>query len=236
MPTNDPNAATAIQDYLRLEFTPEPSIGAEQQLNFGWHRVPVRPKKYSSHPFAGYQYNTSTPLVGAGTQSLTMQQQTVFNLPSGGQPSHDHSVYLLLDGTREMTGNLTLADNKLLTASNYKAQLGVTFDGGGSAIQANQQFSIRVENGFTITSWYMMADQSGSITVDVWKDTWANYPPTDADTITGGSEPAISASDKATGGVSGWTTSVADGDVITFNVDSASTIERCTLILVGTKT
>jgi hypothetical protein len=78
----------------------------------------------------------------------------------------------------------------------------------------------------------LLADQSGSIAVDVWKDTYANFPPTIADTI--GAPPAIVAAQKAQNLAYG-TIAVAAGDVLAFNVDSAATITRVVLCLQGTK-
>lgn len=161
---------------------------------------------------------------------------------TGWQSTADGVMVLLMDGATRysfLATHLNLINKKLLGATNYRAQVGVVFDGGGSAIQVGQEFSLRVENGFRISGWHMLADQTGSIKIDVWKDTWANYPPTDGDTITNANEPEIAADNKAFSvGVvgDGWTYEVDDGDVLTFHVDSCSTIERCTLILVGTKT
>jgi hypothetical protein len=83
----------------------------------------------------------------------------------------------------------------------------------------------------------MLADQSGSIVVDVWKDTYANYPPTNADTITASAKPTISSATKSQDAtLSGWTTSVAAGDILAFNVDSVTSIQRVTISLRVTKT
>lgn len=79
----------------------------------------------------------------------------------------------------------------------------------------------------TITGWDVVADQVGSIVVDVWKDTWANFPPTVADTITGTEKPTLSSEQNAQNlALTDWTTDVAVGDVFAFYVDSASTIEK----------
>jgi hypothetical protein len=89
----------------------------------------------------------------------------------------------------------------------------------------------------TITSWTLMADQSGSIVVDVWKDTLANYPPTVADSITGSALPTITSASSATSStLTGWTTSINANDVLRYNVNSASTITRVTLSLSVTRT
>ena len=89
----------------------------------------------------------------------------------------------------------------------------------------------------TIVQWTLLADISGSVQLDIWKDTYANYPPTVADTITASAKPAISAATKnQSSTLTGWTTSIAAGDVLGINVDSAATLKQVTLGLKLTKT
>jgi len=116
------------------------------------------------------------------------------------------------------------------------ANVGITLDGGGSAITTGLKGYIEVPYDMTITGWTILADTSGSIVVDVWKDTYANYPPTVADTIAGTEKPTISASTKGQDlTLSSWTTSVTAGDIIAFNVDSAATVTRVQVIIRGNK-
>ena len=113
---------------------------------------------------------------------------------------------------------------------------GVTVDGGGSVITTGIEGYIQIPYNGTITSWTILADQSGSVVFDVWKDTFSAAPPTVADTITGSAKPTLSSAVKATSStLTGWTTSVTAGDIIGFNVDSASTITRVTLVINITK-
>jgi hypothetical protein len=78
----------------------------------------------------------------------------------------------------------------------------------------------------------LLADQSGSIVVDIWKDTYANYPPVDADSITASAVPTISSAAKSQDtSISGWTVAISAGDILGFNVDSISTCTRVTLSL-----
>lgn len=108
----------------------------------------------------------------------------------------------------------------------------ITIDGGGSAISTGVKGYSSSPIGGTIVRARLLADQTGSAVVDVWKDTFANYPPTVADTITASAKPTLSSanhSDDTT--LTGWTTSVTAGDVFGFNVDSATTITRLTLEL-----
>jgi len=129
------------------------------------------------------------------------------------------------------TGNVTIV-NTIRNGS-----FGITIDGGGSAITAGVKGYITIPYDCTITGWDILADVSGSIVVDVWKDTYANFPPTVADTIAGSEKPTLSSQVKnQDNSLSTWTTSVTSGDIIAFNVDSASTLTRVNLIIKVLKT
>jgi hypothetical protein len=68
---------------------------------------------------------------------------------------------------------------------------------------------------------------SGSIVIDIWKDTYANYPPTVADSICASAKPTITSAIKSQDAVlTGWTTTIAAGDVLAFNVDSVASVKR----------
>lgn len=113
----------------------------------------------------------------------------------------------------------------------------IIIDGGGSAITTGVKGDIEVPFGCTITAWEVLADQSGSIVIDVWKDTYANFPPTVADTITGSEKPTLSSATKNQDtNLTTWTTSVSAGDILRFNVDSATTVTRVTLSITVTRT
>jgi len=109
-------------------------------------------------------------------------------------------------------------------------------DGGGSAITTGEKGHLRIPFACTINRVTMMADQTGSIVVDIWKDNYANFPPTDADSITASAPPTISTAQKSEDStLTGWTTSISADDILAFNVDSCSTIERVTISLKVTK-
>lgn len=122
-----------------------------------------------------------------------------------------------------------------LTSSQRTRTIGITVDGGGSEITTGVKGYIRCPVGGTLDSWTILADQSGAIKFDVWKDTFANFPPTNADSITNAHEPEITASgtNAEDTDITDWTTTtVTAGDVIGFNVDSCTSITRATLQLV----
>jgi len=104
-------------------------------------------------------------------------------------------------------------------------------DGGGSVIETGIRGYITVP-ACTILAVRLLADQTGSIVVDLWKDTLGNYAPTDADSICAAAVPTLSSAitmEDTT--LTGWTTSCSDGDIIFFNVDSCTTITKCTVAL-----
>ena len=109
-------------------------------------------------------------------------------------------------------------------------------DGGGSVITAGVKGDLEIPFACTINQVTMLADQSGSIVVDIWKDTYANFPPTDADTITAAAVPTITTATKSQDTtLTGWTTAITAGNILRFNVDSCTTITRVTINLKVTR-
>lgn len=110
-------------------------------------------------------------------------------------------------------------------------------DNGASVLATGIKGDIRIPFAATLTKWSLLPDVSGSIQIDLWKDTYANYPPTVADTITASAKPLISSATKnESSTLTGWTTSVSAGDIIRVNIDSVTSIKRCLLVLEMTRT
>ena len=109
-------------------------------------------------------------------------------------------------------------------------------DGGGAAITTGQKGHLEVAFRMTVQGWTIIADQSGSIVVDIWKDTYANFPPTSGDTITGTEKPTLTAQQKNQDlTLTSWTTGLAVGDILAFNVDSVLTVTRVTISIRGVR-
>jgi len=110
---------------------------------------------------------------------------------------------------------------------------------GDNVISTGIAVGCEVPHGILLTSVRVGAldGLTGSIKIDIWKDTYANYPPTDADTITGGNEPEISSGvkDEDTT-LTSWTKTLSKGDWLIFNVDSVSTFKKVIISLIGDKT
>lgn len=128
------------------------------------------------------------------------------------------------------TVGITAAQIKTLVA---KGDIVLTIDGGGAVISTGAlNAAVRIADAGTITGAYLLADQSGSIVIDIWNDTYANWPPTDEDSITASAPPTISSATKSSDTtLTGWDTALAAGDILKFNVDSCTSITWCVLVL-----
>ena len=97
---------------------------------------------------------------------------------------------------------------------------------------------ISIPYNCTVENWTVLSDDpsttAGDIVIDVWKDTYANYPPLVGDSMVGaGNKPTIvAAGTKGFAVATGWTTtSIAKDEILRFNIDSVNTLTSVTLIL-----
>jgi len=112
----------------------------------------------------------------------------------------------------------------------YGTDLEYTIDGGGAVISTGSKGFLQIPFGCTIYGWTLLADQAGSIVIDVKKSTYAGFPTTSS--ITGSAIPTLSAVQKnASSTLTGWTTAITSGDILEYSVSSCTTITRATLIL-----
>lgn len=108
-------------------------------------------------------------------------------------------------------------------------------DGGGVAIVAGQKGWLRLPGNMTLTRWELFADQAGSIEFDILRATYANLPAFAS--IAGADLPTLAAAQKnQSSALTGWTLNLMAGDWISFVVNSAATITRATVVLVGNRT
>jgi hypothetical protein len=108
--------------------------------------------------------------------------------------------------------------------------LNFVIDGGGSAITTGVKGHIVLDGDYTVTGWTVIADQSGSIVVDVNRATYANFPTTAS--IAGSELPTLSSAQKNEDlTLTSWTTTLSARDVLEFEVDSATTVTRVTVAL-----
>lgn len=150
------------------------------------------------------------------------------------------NVSLPLAGTLAIANGGTNATTIAAARTNLGVdalQYSFTFGDGTTAIVAGSGYDawVRIKENITLTGVELTADQSGSAVVDVWVDTYANFPPTVADTITAAAKPTLSTAIKYQDTtLTGWTKNLAKGSYIKVHIDSASTVTRLVLSLYGT--
>ena len=158
-----------------------------------------------------------------------------------------NSQYLVLSQSSELSNERVLSlSNRFSTSdggagNNYTVDLsnnirtstvGVVIDGGGVPITVGEKVELLIPFSASIQSWYLLADRSGSVTVDIWKSSYATYPSTISNSITATARPFISNSIKNTSStLTGWNTNIARNDTLKFYVSASSTIQRVNLTL-----
>jgi hypothetical protein len=117
-----------------------------------------------------------------------------------------------------------------LGVSNTLSSIEFVIDGGGSAITTGIKGYIRCPIPALIYEWGIMADQGGSIVVDIFG---ANNAIPTTSIVGVGNKPTLSAQQySGMIGVSGWTNATLGvGEWIAFSVSSASNVTRVTVVL-----
>jgi hypothetical protein len=126
-------------------------------------------------------------------------------------------------GTTSVLAALQAAVASLQALQSYI--VGATWSGGGNSVIApSDDISVVCKASGTIKSATVLTIGGiGSCQVGVWKAPYGSYPPTVANSITGGALPTILSGIKyQDAGLAGWSKAVTAGDVITFHLASSS--------------
>lgn len=118
------------------------------------------------------------------------------------------------------------------------SDVGIEFvmDGGGATLVAGIKGDLEVPFNCTINRASLMADQFTNFVMDVWNAPFASFPPTAANSITGGNPPTITGGlDYQDSVLAGWTTALSAGSTLRFNIVSPGSAQRVTLSLKVTK-
>ena len=108
-------------------------------------------------------------------------------------------------------------------------------DNAGEEITVGTKGTIEVTQNCLINYWTMVADQSGSANVDMWSRDYSTTLPTQANSVTGNIGMTIStATANQSNIINNWRMNrINAGNVITYNVQSCSTITRLAVHLYG---
>ena len=104
-------------------------------------------------------------------------------------------------------------------------------DNGSQDITTGSKGQLNLDVTGRIESWMLVANTTGSIVIDIKKDTYTTYP--DSFTSIVGSEyPRLSNAKKARDeSLSTWSTQLTAGDILDFDVVSCSGVQKCSLFL-----
>jgi len=182
-----------------------------------------------------------TPAAGKGSIYVDSTSKNVAVIDDAGVVKHGVQTKAAVTNNFATAisdaGVVSVAQPALSNLSDYATarirSFGITVDGGGSAITTGVKGDLQAPFTCTITSWTILLDQSGSIQFDIWELAFStSVSPTVANTITAAAKPLVSSTVNATStSVGTWANSqvVTAGDMIRFNVDSATTATRATL-------
>lgn len=166
----------------------------------------------SSGTFAGAVAGANSRLVGSG---------------SGGSGS----AYTELT----VGAGLTMGASSLATSTAQHTRA-ITFaiDGGGSAITTSFKADLYIPYACTITAVTLLADQSGSVQLDIQKCAFASFPASLASIVASDPPVLSSAQTSQDTTLTSWTTAISAGDCLEWSVTSVSTITRLNAVLTVT--
>jgi hypothetical protein len=116
---------------------------------------------------------------------------------------------------------------------NNFGEIVIVFDGGGAAVSTGIKVDVPIMFDCTIDSAVLVADAAGSIVVDILKAPVGTVPTA---SICASALPTLASALSSTDiTLTGWTTDIDAADVLRFVVNSASGVNRVTLVLKITK-
>ena len=109
----------------------------------------------------------------------------------------------------------------------------VIIDGGGALITTGQKVKLFFDFAVVIEAWTALGNTTGSAVMELWRDSYTNYPPNSADKITASAPISIpsNSTKAASEALTGWSTSISAGDVLTVNLNTIENFTQITLDL-----
>lgn len=162
----------------------------------------IHPTQTGSDALAGLWAQALQALVNGITNQVVLQRAVM-----GG--------VMRLDTSRDVA---TITSAEVLRASFIGATVGM-------------KRRLAIPFGAVVQGWEILADVSGSVTVDVQAGDYSAYPV--AASICSSAKPSIASATKAKSStLTGWTTSLDDDSFLLFNVDSITTISDFEICLI----
>jgi len=154
----------------------------------------------------------------------------IYDPGGGGPPPTPSDVVLFNDGS----GKIVVNSGKKLPV---KGTIEFVIQGRNTVPQVGIFCDLLIPYNLIITGWTLVSNKSGSIVIDLWKSTYATFPPTIANTVTGSAKPTLVSTNKNTSTtLTGWAIIWSKNEILRVNIDSAATANKFTLSLAFTKT
>lgn len=110
-------------------------------------------------------------------------------------------------------------------------------DGGGATILTGAAGFVEIGYDCEIIACRVYGNTSGSIAVDLQLDTYANFPPTGADSIVASAPPTLSSAQKSEDTtLTGWSKTLPKGKILNYVVSSVTGLSRVTIVLAVKRT
>lgn len=237
-----PDASDTVKGKVELATTAETTTGTDAT------RAVTPDGLHDMTSLAGAAWFLDEDTMTSNSDTKVPSQQSVkayvdSQVSGGGysdEQAQDAIAAAIAAGTQ--TGILvtyTDASNKFdftVTGVGQQVALTWTLAEGGVPIVGSKT-PILVPFAHTIKRWYLMADISGDLTLDVWRDAYASYPPTNGDSIVAAANPALSSADHGSDStLTGWSTTGAANDVYNIEVEAAATITQVTFAMIVERT
>ena len=187
-------------------------------VSFGAANIPADSGVVAANVLAVSAPAAHSVLLGAGTQA-----------PGTAGPNAATTYPLFSAGSSADPAFRAIAAADIPSALRARA-VGMSFNGGGSAIAVNSiSYIAAVPFAGTISAWDLCVD-TGTATVDVFKIATGTGLPTAS--ITASATPAIASNNCLhSTTLTGWTTSVAAGDRLAFKVTAISAATNISIVL-----
>ncbi len=131
-----------------------------------------------------------------------------------------------IDQTGASPGDALVAGATAAALVPQYADVEIILNAGGAVVpQAQVKMDIEIPFAADVVGWHLYADVVTTTRIDLWLDSYANFPPTAADTMPGAdaNKPQLAAAVAAAGGVAGWSkTQIAAGDILRVHLDTNS--------------
>jgi hypothetical protein len=229
---------TANTDKFYVGFVPHVTCGATVTLSVdGQTARPLRP--YHNTEFLGgeLQIGGAYSAVYSVANAEWIVDSYFGNMMTTGAGGNFATTYPDLVSAHAQGAGGTLGVLRKTAANTYALDQGTTAimfekDGNTNVLATGIMGDAYCPFAATITGVTLVADQSGSAVVDIWKAAYSSYPPTVANTITAAALPTLSSATKYQDlTLTGWTTAISAGDMLRFNLNSVTTCTRLTLAI-----